>query len=211
MTGRLTETTRRRVVIAPAFIAASIAVASVFAASSAAGKAVPASEWLSVLAAPATVDERRSPPSIEVPAGVDPGEARLVGGGLGRFASQLVVSGGRGMICYGLSGSRPVDPAMSYCWHPKSPELPDGLAGKHFHAVALESNIAGDLGVQLFGVAFDDVVRIRVRVAGAWREVPLLANGFYLDLPGIRHEEVGIVEATFGDGTTQVHDIQTGR
>jgi hypothetical protein len=65
-------------------------------------------------------------------------------------------------------------------------------------------------GTQVFGVAEDSVKSIRVRVAGAWLEMAIRRNGFYLDLPGVPHDQAGVVEATLEDGTKQVHDIQTG-
>ena len=130
----------------------------------------------------------------------------------GRFASRLVAfpSASGGTICYALLGQTVEDPAASYCYQPKGPGLPVELAGQHFSPLALESRIGGELGVQLFGMAFDDVERMRVKVAGSWRDVPVANNGFYLDMPGVAHSQVGNVEATLSDGTTQTHDIQQG-
>lgn len=91
---------------------------------------------------------------------------------------------------------------MSFCYS-RTP-------GKHFNAMAIEALTADGIGVQLFGLADDTVKRVRVNVSGQWRDVPLANNGIYLDLPGVRHEEVGVVEATLKDGTTQTHNIQTG-
>jgi hypothetical protein len=62
----------------------------------------------------------------------------------------------------------------------------------------------------VFGVAEDSVTSLRVLVSGAWRELPVANNGFYVDLPGVQRSEVGTVEATLSDGSKQVHDLQTG-
>lgn len=147
--------------------------------------------------------------------GVDRGNLtrlRVLESDRGRFASRLVAfpSASGGTICYALLGQTVEDPAASYCYQPKGLGLPAELAGQHFSPLALESRLGGDLGVQLFGVAFDDVEKLRVEVAGSWRDVPLANNGFYLDLPGVAHSQVGKVEAILSDGSTQVHDIQQG-
>lgn len=137
---------------------------------------------------------------------------RVLDRDLGRFNSRLVAfsaQGGR-TICYGLLGKNETDPAVSYCYRPKGSELPAGLAGQHFHALAPQYYIDGQYGVQLVGVAFDDVVGVRAQIDGSWIDVPLTKNGFYLDLPGMRNEQVGLVEATLRNGSTQSHDIQTG-
>jgi hypothetical protein len=70
--------------------------------------------------------------------------------------------------------------------------------------------VDGKVRVQLFRVAFNDVKKLRVQVAGSWTNVPLANNAFYLDLPGIRYEQMGVVEATLANGSTQVEDLQTG-
>jgi hypothetical protein len=47
-------------------------------------------------------------------------------------------------------------------------------------------------------------------VAGSWQILSIKRNGFYLDLPGVPHSAVGVVEATLLNGTKQIHDVQTG-
>jgi hypothetical protein len=142
----------------------------------------------------------------------DMAKTRVLARGLGRHDSRLVAfpSKSGSSVCYALLGRTPHDPAMSYCYQPLAPDAPGPLAGQHFHAVALYSNIDGKPGVQLFGIAFNDVESIRVQVSGAWRPVPVRSNGFYLDLPNVAQEDIGIVEATLADGGVQQHDIQSG-
>lgn len=142
----------------------------------------------------------------------DLAKLRLLGDNLGRFDSRLVAFPARGgrTICYSLLGKTAEEPGMSYCYQPGNSVMPAKLADEHFSAVALESVRDSQVGVQLFGVAFDDVVSLRVHVGDNWIGVPLANNGFYLDLPGVPHDLVGLVEATLANGTKQVHDIQTG-
>lgn len=142
----------------------------------------------------------------------DVAKTRVLARGLGRHDSRLVAFPSKtgSSVCYALLGRTPHDPAMSYCYQPLAPDLPAAVKGEHFNAVALYSNIDGKRGTQLFGIAFDDVRSVRANVAGTWRAVPLRHNGFYLDLPNVAQEDVGIVEATLADGTVQQHDVQTG-
>jgi len=137
------------------------------------------------------------------------GDFHVLGQSLGRSGARLVagLSADGATVCYGLLGG---PGSVSYCYPPLYPNLPKELAGQHFHAVAPEALVGGEVGVQLYGVAFDDVVSMRAQVAGEWRSVPLFNNGFYLDVPGVRNEQVGIVEATLADGSKQIHDIQAG-
>ncbi len=137
---------------------------------------------------------------------------RVLAQALGRHHSRLVAfpSATGASVCYALLGRTTRDPAMSYCYQPLAADAPGPLAGQHFHAAALYSNIDGHAGVQLFGIAFDDVDSIRVQINGTYRMVPVRNNGFYLDLPNTAHEAVGLVEATLTDGTIQQHDIQAG-
>jgi hypothetical protein len=107
------------------------------------------------------------------------------------------------IVCFSLVGQ------ASSCWRPHDPDLPEALRGQHFDAMALYT-FDGAPRVQLFGAAFDDVKSMRVQVSGSWRDVPVANNGFYLEIPGVQHEDVGIIEATLADGTVQVHDIQEG-
>lgn len=139
-------------------------------------------------------------------------ELQVIARELGTFGSRLAAfpaNDGRN-ICYSLLGATATDPAMGYCFSPASPYAPPETAGEHFSVVALESANDGQIRVQVFGVAFDDVAKVRVQVSGGWRAIPVAHNGFYLDLPDVRHEEVGIVEVTLNDGSVQRHDIQTG-
>jgi hypothetical protein len=143
---------------------------------------------------------------------IDTSKGLVLGAGLGRFDSRLVAfpSASGSTICYALLGASAHDAAMSYCYQPLAPDEPSALLGQHFDAVALYSNIDNNPGTQLYGIAFDDVKSIRANIAGTWRAVPLKHNGFYLDLPNVAQEDVGIVEATLKDGTVQRHNIQTG-
>jgi hypothetical protein len=104
------------------------------------------------------------------------------------------------------------DPGMAYCYRPSADNAPAGLVGEHFSVSGLEARTGPnlDVGVQVFGVAEDDVSSVRVLVAGNWQKIPIVNNGFLLDLPGVSRSEVGTVEATLSDGSTQLHDLQTG-
>lgn len=137
---------------------------------------------------------------------------RVLGAGLGTFHSRLVAFPARGgkNVCYSLLGARLEDPGMSYCYAPRSTHVPAPLLGERFSVVALESVTAAGLETQVFGIAEDSVARVRVDVAGTWREIPIRRNGFYLDLPAVAHSDVGLVEATLSDGSRQFHDIQSG-
>jgi hypothetical protein len=152
---------------------------------------------------------------VEQEVGVTPADRkrrRILGSDLGQFDSRLVAFPARGgqNVCFALLGRTVYQPAASYCYQPRGEGLPAKLAGERFSVVGLWGVIDGSGGTQVFGVAEDSVKSIRVMVAGAWREVPIERNGFYLDLPGVPHRQVGIVEATLADGTKQIHDIQTG-
>jgi hypothetical protein len=133
---------------------------------------------------------------------------------LGSFQSTLIAfpaMSGRN-VCYSLLGATRTDPGMSYCYRPRSPHAPPGLVGERFSVVAPESRTGDklDVGTQVFGVAEDSVTSLRVLVSGAWRELPIANNGFYVNLPGVQRSEVGTVEATLSDGSKQFHDLQTG-
>lgn len=171
------------------------------------------SDWFSVLTSPlGGANESGSSAAILGRMGLEPGETRVLGRNLGRFNSTLRVSTVEGSktVCYELSGERHSDPAMSYCWTPMSPDFPREWSHDHFNLVAPYSSRNDEFGVQLFGVAFDDVVRIRVQVDGTWRSIPLSNNGFYIDLRSVRYEQIGLVEATLADGSKQFHDIEKG-
>jgi hypothetical protein len=142
----------------------------------------------------------------------DKTQFRVLSAGLGEFHSRLVAFPARSgtVVCYALLGPQAVDPAMSYCYPPEDAGAPAKLRGEQFSAVALQSVVDGRTSTQLFGVVEDGVKSIRVMVAGSWLGVPIKRNGFYLDLPGVQHRAVGIVEATLVEGSTQIHDIQTG-
>jgi hypothetical protein len=134
--------------------------------------------------------------------------------GVGRFDSRLVAFRsfhGRN-VCYSFLAAERTDPGMSYCYRPYADNAPAGLAGEHFSVVAPESHTGPnlDVGTQVFGVAEDDVVSVRVLVAGSWQKIPIAHNALYLDLPGIPQSDVGTVEVTLSDGSTQWHDLRTG-
>jgi hypothetical protein len=139
-------------------------------------------------------------------------QTRVLGADLGRFHSRLFIypANDNRNVCFGLVAAGPKDPGMVYCYSPGNPSAPPEIAGEHFSVVAPESVSDGTVGVQLFGVVDDDVVSARVQVRGDWRPVQLARNGFYLDLPGVGYDQMGRFEATLKDGTTQIHDIQTG-
>jgi hypothetical protein len=138
--------------------------------------------------------------------------------GVGRFDSRLVAfrsMHGRN-VCYALLAAQRTDPGMSYCYRPYDANAPARLAGEHFSehfsVVAPESRTGPNLDVdtQVFGVAEDDVVSVRVLVAGSWQKIPIRDNGLFLDLPGVPRSDVGTVEATRSDGSMQRHDLWTG-
>ena len=164
---------------------------------------------MSIFATPASApDEPEVRADMESLLGdrADYSKLRVLGSGLGRDDSRLVAfpADDGAMICFGI-----VENAGT-CFRPHDSNLPASLKGQHFHAIAPWTSRGGEGGTELFGIAFDDVVKMRVQVDGTWLDVPLANNGFYLDLPGVRQELVGIVEATLADGSTQVHDIQGG-
>jgi hypothetical protein len=158
------------------------------------------------VAAPAEVARSPSLSRAEI------AQTRLLGSNLGRFHSRLFVypANDDRNVCFGLVAASPEDPGMVYCYSPGSSSAPSEIAGEHFSVVAPESVSGGTVGVQLFGVADDDVASARVEVDGRWRPVRIARNGFYLDLPGVTYEQMGRFEATLKDGTTQTHDIRTG-
>jgi len=133
----------------------------------------------------------------------------VLGRDLGAFSSTLVVlpyHEDRG-VCYALLGRTETDPGMSYCYLPLDPQLPDELKDQHFSGSWFYTNVDGVPRVQLFGVAFDDVNRLRLSVNGSWREVPVSRNGFYLDLPGASYKDSARIEATLADGSKRVYDF----
>jgi hypothetical protein len=177
----------------------------------------PANNSFSALAAPAPRHIEPELSDLAKAVGADPVETRsmrVLGRNLGTFDSRLVAfSANDGKtICYALLGHRKTDPGTSYCYQPNSGLLPDELAGQHFSVMASQHYVQGQYGTQLFGVAFDDVVRIRAEVKGEWVNVPLKDNGFFLDLPGVRTRigDVGVVEATLRGGSKQFYDTRTG-
>jgi hypothetical protein len=131
---------------------------------------------------------------------------------LGRFGSRLLMfpSNADHSVCYALMGEKAEDPAAGYCFTPRDPSVPAGLAAEHFSALPLESNTDLGADVQVFGIAFDDVIKLRLEVDGQWRPVVLVRNGFYIDLPGYRTDQLGYLEATLKDGRVQLHDMRTG-
>lgn len=141
----------------------------------------------------------------------DLSKLRVVTNNRGRFGSRVVIAPAQDghSVCYALLGGRPTDPAMSYCYAPNGSGLPE-LIGGQFKPSALESIIEGRPSVQLFGIAADTVESIRVEVAGRWRPVSVARNGFYLDLPGIARDQLGIAEAALSNGAVQRYNLQSG-
>lgn len=138
--------------------------------------------------------------------------------GVGRFDIRLVAFRsfhGRN-VCYAMLAAERTDPGMSYCYRPYDDNASDRRFGEHFKehfsVSALESRTGPNLDVstQVFGVAEDDVSSVRVLVAGSWQKIPIVNNGLFLDLPGIDRSDVGTVEVTLADGSTQRHDLKTG-
>jgi hypothetical protein len=146
--------------------------------------------------------------------GQDLSSVRTLSSELGRFHSRLVAfpSFHGQNICYSLLGAQPTDPGMTYCYRPHYASAPAGLADERFSVSALEGHTGpgGDVGTQVFGVAEDGVVGARVLVAGTWHTMPITDNALYLDLPGVPRSDVSTVEVTLSDGSTQLHDLQTG-
>jgi hypothetical protein len=203
---------RRGLLIGAAAVAASAGAATVLLAHSAGASDPRAGSAIPFISALSNAPQRAEPGLDHVSRSTGLTSFRVLARGLGRFDSRVVAApsaDGR-TVCYALIGATNADPSMSYCYRPVDPGLPPGLAGQHFHAVAPEAVVDRKVGVQLFGVAFNDVKKLRVQVAGSWTNVPLSNNAFYLDLPGIRYEQMGLVEATLANGSTQVEDLQTG-
>src|SRR5207244_1074328 len=96
--------------------------------------------------------------------GGDIAQTRVLASDLGRFQSRLFIYPATGdrNVCFGLIGANPQDPGMVYCYSPGSASAPAEIAGEHFSVVAPESVSDGTVGVQLFGVADDDVGSVRV-------------------------------------------------
>lgn len=144
----------------------------------------------------------------------DLSSVRTFTSGLGRFDSRLVAfSSVHGQnICYSLLAAKATDAGMTYCYRPHDAVAPAGLTGEDFSVSALEDRTGPnrDVGTQVFGVAQDDVAGARVQVAGSWQKLPISDNALYLDLPGVPRSDLGTVEVTLSDGSTQLHDLQTG-
>ena len=149
----------------------------------------------------------KMPPGAPRVTPVDFSRARELGRHLGQFDSRLLIFPREDdrSVCYALIAARS-HPGSGYCYQPSHP----ASSAAHYNFGAPQSIIDGKVGVQLYGIAFDDVTRLRVQVRGEWREVPLVGeNGFFLDLPGVSREDLGHFEATLEDGTVQIHDVQT--
>ena len=115
-------------------------------------------------------------------------------------------------VSQGWSRNPATDAGMTYCYRPHDAVAPAGLTGEDFSVSALEDRTGPnrDVGTQVFGVAQDDVAGARVQVAGSWQKLPISDNALYLDLPGVPRSDLGTVEVTLSDGSTQLHDLQTG-
>ena len=152
----------------------------------------------------------KMPPGAPRVIPVDFSRARELGRHLGRFDSRLLIfpREDNRSVCYVLMAASRSDPGAAYCYQPGHP----ASSAAHFDVSAPQSIIDGKVTVQVVGIAFDDVTRLRVQVRGEWRPVPLIGgNGFFLDLPGVSRDELGHFEATLEDGTVQVLDVQTLR
>jgi hypothetical protein len=186
---------------------AAVGAAFVLAGSTNADKGLRASDVLSVLSA---TTPTTTPPAdltnVRSFSIVDFTQTRELGRHLGQFDSTLFVAPGRGgrSVCYMLypsPGSQGI--GTGYC-HPLG-DIPQ-TAKDHYSVSTPWSRVDGEYDMQVFGIVFDDVVEVRVRVNGTWRGVPILkGNGFYLDLPGTRR--VDRFEVTLADGTVQGHDF----
>ena len=151
---------------------------------------------------------RDSLPAVAIPKPpkADFGRARELGRHLGRFDSRLLIfplEGDR-TVCYALVAARAGGPGMSYCYPANDP----AWSRQHFNVATPQSVADGRVAVEVFGVAYDDVRRLRVQVSGEWRPVPLIGrNGFYLQLAGVTQDQLGRFEAKLADGTVQAHEI----
>jgi hypothetical protein len=177
----------------------------------------PATERFSVFEQPPSPHDAATDAQLAVAARVahpewDLDHLHTLASGLGRFDSRLVAypANDGHNLCYGLIGARVTDPAAGYCFSPSRPYARGETAGEHFSVLALYSATDGQPSVQVFGVAFDDVASVRLQVSGQWRSIPVTSNGLYLDLPGVRQDEVDIFEATLRDGSVQRHNVRTG-
>jgi hypothetical protein len=187
---------------------AAVGAAFVLAGSTKADQGLRASDVLSVLSA--TTPTTTAPAdltNVRAFSIVDFTQTRELGRHLGRFDSTLFVAPGREgrSVCYMLyasPGSKGV--GTGYC-HPLG-DIPQ-TAQDHYSVMTPRSRVDGEYDTQVFGIIFDDVVAVRVRVDGTWRRVPILGgNGFYLDLRG-RYMRMDRFEVTLGDGTVQAHDF----
>ena len=105
----------------------------------------------------------------------DPSGFHVLGKGLGRFDSRLVAFPSNGGICYSLTPQDRSNAGGGYCFVPGNRAASGSVAGLHFSALAFWSDIPeGNGGVQVFGVAYDDVSR-----STCWCQ----ANGDLLSLP----------------------------
>ena len=130
----------------------------------------------------------------------DPSGFHVLGKGLGRFDSRLVAFPSNGGICYSLTPQDRSNAGGGYCFVPGNRAASGSVAGLHFSALAFWSDIPeGNGGVQVFGVAYDDVSRIDVLVSGEWRPAELANNGFFLDVPAAARDDVTVVRATLAD------------
>jgi hypothetical protein len=152
-------------------------------------------------------DEDRTVDGNTPPAGarMDMSRARVLMRGLGAdgdvIAAAPSVDGSR--ACVGL-GSDVAGPVTTRCWLPQRD-------GQHFIASGAWTNLAGTSQNLVYGLAYDDVVSIRVDAGGVWRAVPIVDNAFFLALDGpVQHGLFTTIEATLRSGEIQTADLAAG-
>jgi hypothetical protein len=152
-------------------------------------------------------DEDRTVDGNTPPAGasMDMSRARVLMRGLGAdgdvIAAAPSVDGSR--ACVAL-GSEIAGPVMTSCWLPQRDS-------QHFIASAPWTNLAGTSQNIVYGMAYDDVVSIRVDAGGVWHAVPLVDNAFFLALGGpVQRGLFTTIEATLRTGEVQTADLSAG-
>jgi hypothetical protein len=211
------------------FAAASALVAVVWVGASGAGQKPNATTAFSIFSTSPTTQAPTELSSKErISENSDLGQVHEIAADLGSYRTKLLIWPAQNgtSVCYALVH------VYAYCYPLSDPIQSAG--GEHFNVSRLQSRISGHVGTAVFGVAFDDVVRLRIQVNGAWRPVRLYKNGFYIELPNTFFEDCTftplykedgvttgnfdcrpsdrlVLEATLAEGTRQVHDIRTNQ
>jgi len=206
---------RKRIFVAA--LGASIlgAVTFSFTRPSEAQRQLPASADLSIFERPGGTADAATAAEVAARAhdlNADLTRLRVIGRGLGRLNTTLAIFPAREdqNVCYTTIGSDPTGSGLLHCYTPRGPDAPDEIVGAQFHVMKMYT-LNGGPHTDVFGVASDDVQSLRVQVGGEWKTMPILNNGFFLEVPDAALADVGIVEATLANGSVQRWDTHTGR